>query len=172
MRIGSSRMLFDLDIIRQGRSSFKVGRLVTWTKPLSKLQDDNLRELSIFVRTPGFRQNDVLRLMPGLSRRMYYHAHQFRFEGDVDMILENARSITREDARGLTERLIEGGAGEKGQLPSCCLQELIQTKMEGTPEREIARQLGVDVKRVRFWCRSRRPRPGKGGNATQVRVAL
>lgn len=152
---------YDLDIIRQGRASPKLFRLARYSK-ISKLDADNLRELSILVRTPGFRQADMFRLMPKLTQHLYTHAKNMRFEGDVDMILENARSITRQNARGLTLRLIEGGAGVKGQLPSWCLQELIQTKEEGKTMPEIARELGVSTERVRFWCRSRR---GSGGRS-------
>lgn len=95
-----------------------------------------------------------MRFMPGLSDKLYYHAKAMRFEGDTGMILDNAKSITREDARKLTLRAIQGGAGIKGTLPSWCLQELIQSRKEGVSQKDLARELDVKVERVRFWTRN------------------
>jgi len=100
-----------------------------------------------------------MRFMPGLSDKLYYHAKGMRFDGDVDLVLDNAKSITRSDARKLTLRAIQGGAGLKGTLPSWCLQELIQSRKEGVSQKMLAEELGVAVERVRFW--TRRVKKGK-----------
>ena len=152
-------MKYDLDIIRHGLSSRKVEHLISRGSRFRQCHVEYLQEFSIFVRTPGFRFSDVMRFMPGLSDKLYYHAKGMRFDGDVDLVLDNAKSITRSDARKLTLRAIQGGAGLKGTLPSWCLQELIQSRKEGVSQKMLAEELGVAVERVRFW--TRRVKKGK-----------
>lgn len=138
--------------MRQGHASARLRALAFDRRTFPEYY----REFAIFWHTPGLRQRDIANLTGRMIRyRKIWAIVQAYTDAEVlELAAKNAESITLEDGRRMLV-VVRKYVVRRGGIPFWSRLWLREQLHRGRTVEEVAREVRVDVGRVRNWLDSK-----------------
>ncbi len=145
-------MDFDLGILKHGHASGRLRALATSRRTFPEYY----REMAILWHTPGIRQRDFANLTGRMirHRKVWWIVTNYTNPEVLRLAQQNAESITLEDGRRMLV-VVRKYVVKRGGIPFWSRLWLRDQIHRGRTIEEVAREVRVDVGRLRAWLASK-----------------